>query len=59
MTKSPMTKFTLKDFQKMFPNDDVCLDYIRYKKYPERIDCPQCKNNALFHRGERAQILCL
>ena len=47
--KSPMTKLTLKDFQTMFPDDDACLDYIRYKKYPERIDCPQCKNNVLFH----------
>jgi len=48
--KSPMTKFTLKDFQQAFPNDDVCLDYIRYKKYPERIDCPKCGKNSLFHR---------
>jgi transposase-like protein/predicted RNA-binding Zn-ribbon protein involved in translation (DUF1610 family) len=48
--KSPMTKFTLKDFQKMFPDDDTCLDYIRYKKFPERIDCPSCGKNSLFHR---------
>jgi len=47
--KSPMTKFTLKDFQKMFPDDDTCLDHIRYKKYPERIDCPKCGRNSLFH----------
>ena len=49
--KSPMTKFTLKHFQQMFPDDDACQDYIRYKKYPERIDCPQCSKNALFHRA--------
>lgn len=48
--KSPMKRFTLKDLLELFPNDDVCLDYIRHKKYPERIDCPQCKKNALFHR---------
>ena len=48
--KSPMKKFTLKQFLEMFPNDDICLDYIRSKKYPKRIDCPQCKKNALFHR---------
>jgi len=47
--KSPMLKLTLKDFQKMFPNDDVCLDYIRYQRYPERIDCPKCGANSLFH----------
>ncbi len=50
MAKSKMQKFTVKDFQKMFPNDDVCLDYIRQQKYPERIDCPQCHNQALFHK---------
>ncbi|HEY59599.1 MAG TPA: IS1595 family transposase [Anaerolineae bacterium] len=48
--KSPMEKFTLKQFLEMFPNDDVCLDYIRNKKYPKRIDCPKCEKNALFHR---------
>jgi transposase-like protein len=48
--KSPMEKFTLKQFLAVFPNDDVCLDYIRDKKYPERIDCPSCEKNALFHR---------
>ena len=50
MAKSKMQKFTVKDFQKMFPNDDVCLDYIRHQKYPERIDCPHCHRNALFHK---------
>src|SRR5260221_2515176 len=45
-----MTKITLKDFQTMFPDDDTCLDYMRYKKYPERIDCPKCGKNSLFHK---------
>lgn len=52
MTKSPMMKFTLKDFQATFSNDDVCLDYIRYKRYPERIDCPKCGKNSLFHHDK-------
>ncbi len=50
--KSPMTKFTLKDFQQAFPNDNVCLDYIRYQRYPERIDCPKCGKNSLFHHDK-------
>ena len=49
--KSQMTKFTLKDFQKMFANDDVCLDYIRHIKFSERIDCPKCGKKSLFHRA--------
>lgn len=50
--KSPMTKFTLKDFQQIFSNDDICLDYIRFKRYPERIDCPKCGKNGLFHHDK-------
>src|SRR5258708_5649439 len=45
-----MQKFTIKQFKAAFPNDDVCLEYIRVKKYPKRIDCEQCGKNALFHK---------
>lgn len=48
--KTKMQKFTLKQFLEMFPDDDTCLDYIRHAKYPERIDCPNCGKNTLFHR---------
>jgi transposase len=56
--KSPMTKLTLKDFQVMFPDDDTCLDFIRNIKFPERIDCPQCGKNSLFHRTSRKTYAC-
>jgi transposase-like protein len=50
-TKKPkMQKFTLKQFLQLFPDDDTCLDYIRNKKYPERIHCENCENDALYHR---------
>lgn len=47
--KSPMTKYTLKEFQQKFANDDICLNYLRSMRYPERIDCPKCGKNSLFH----------
>lgn len=47
--KSLMTKYTLKDFQQKFATDDICLDYLRSMRYPERIDCPKCGKNSLFH----------
>jgi transposase len=57
--KNKMEKFTLKQFLAMFPDDDTCLDYIRNKKYPARIDCPDCGKNALFHRvGGRKSYAC-
>lgn len=45
-----MQKFTLRDFQATFPNDDICLEYIRIRRFPERIDCSQCHKKALFHK---------
>lgn len=55
-TKTKMTKFTLKHFQQVFPDDDTCLDYIRYKRFPERIHCPKCGKDSLFHhdRGKKS-----
>jgi len=41
--KSPMQKFTVKDFQKRFPDDDTCLEWLRRKLYPEKIFCTFCR----------------
>lgn len=48
--KSPMPKFTLKDFQQMFPDDDSCLDYLRCEWYPEVMTCEGCGREAKFYR---------
>ena len=49
-TKSPMEKFTLKDMNKMFPDDDACLDWLRNFLYPEIITCSNCKKEAKYYR---------
>lgn len=48
--KSPMQKFTIKDFWKMFPDDGVCLDWLRNRNYPEIIECPNCGRSAKYYR---------
>lgn len=48
--KSKMTKFTLKNFQEMFPNDDACLEYLRSEWYPEVMTCEGCGREAKFYR---------
>ena len=48
--KSPMIKFTLKQFNQMFPNDDACLEYLRSEWFPEIITCEGCKREAKFYR---------
>lgn len=45
-----MQKYTKKMFDAVFPDDDACLEWLRKKLYPERIDCPSCKKSSLFHR---------
>ena len=49
-----MEKFTLKQFQQMFPDDDSCLEYLRREWYPEIITCEGCGREAKFRDGNRA-----
>jgi hypothetical protein len=40
-TKQPkvkMQKYTLLDFEKQFPNDDVCLEWLKNYLYPDGMD---------------------
>ena len=35
-------KYTIKDFNKQFPTDDACLDFIFKALYPQSVNCPVC-----------------
>ena len=54
--KSPMRKFTLKNFYTMFPNDDVCLEWLRNKLYPKKIYCQTCQKPTLHHRIKSRKV---
>ena len=45
-----MNKYTVNDFNKQFPNDDACLDWIRHKLYPQKIFCINCRKPTKHHR---------
>jgi transposase len=45
-TKPP----TLKQFQKRFPNDDVCLEHIMRVRYGNRFICQSCRQAARYYR---------
>jgi transposase len=55
-TKSPMKKFTIKDFQTLFPDDDACLDYLRHQLYPEIIQCENCGRDARHYRIKTRKV---
>ncbi len=40
--KSPMQKYTLKDFQREFPDDAACLVWLKAYRWPEGIFCKDC-----------------
>lgn len=39
---SNSAKFTIKDLQKQFPNDDVCLEKLFDLRYGQMLGCPKC-----------------
>lgn len=56
-----MQKSTIKDFQKMFPDDDTCLEWLRRKLYPNKIFCVSetCRKPTKHHKiTDRRQYVC-
>jgi len=37
-----MQKFTIRDFDKQFPDDDACLEWLKNYLYPNGIECKNC-----------------
>jgi transposase len=48
--KPNMLPFTLKDFQKQFPDDATCLEWLRNYLYPHGIFCETCGAVTKHHR---------
>jgi transposase len=41
--KSPMKKYTLKDFRLDFPHDEACLEWLKNRRWPDGIFCEKCQ----------------
>ena len=48
--KTRMRKFTVKDLDKKFPNDDACLEWIKNHRWPNGIECPKCQRITKHHK---------
>jgi len=48
--KPNMLPFTLKDFQKQFPDDATCLEWLKNYLYPDGIFCEACNAITKHHR---------
>ncbi len=45
-----MRKYTIAQFNKDFPDDNACLEWLRNQLYPKKIWCPICKKDTKYHR---------
>lgn len=50
ISKPKMRKYTIKDFQNQFPNDDVCLEWLKNYLYPNGIFCNTCDKVTKHHK---------
>lgn len=51
-------KYTLKQFQSEFKDDDICLDYIFNQKYGKDYNCPECKKKGFYRVKNRKCYAC-
>ena len=45
-----MKKYTTKDFDTEFPNDDACLEWIKKHRWPKGIHCVKCDKITKHHK---------
>jgi transposase-like protein len=45
-----MQKFTIKDLDAKYPDDDSCLERLKNKRWPNGIECPICKKVTKHHK---------
>ena len=51
-------KFTIKEFNKQYPNDDVCLDELFQARFGDIKVCPKCKKETKFNRITTRKCYC-
>jgi transposase len=43
-------RYTIRDFQQEFPDDETCLEWLKNRLYPNGIECPKCQRVTRHHR---------
>jgi len=51
-----MRKYTIAQFNKEFPDDDACLEWLRNYLYPKRIHCSTCNKPTKHHRIKTKKV---
>lgn len=45
-----MRKYTIKEFNQQFPDDEACLEFIFKARYPNGVFCPKCQKETAHYR---------
>ena len=45
-----MNKYSTRDFDRDFPDNDTCLEWLKNTKYPDGIYCPKCQKVTKHHK---------
>ena len=51
-----MERYTIKDFEKDFPTEEACLEFIKSARWPDGIHCPKCDKVTTHHRIEGRKV---
>jgi hypothetical protein len=51
-----MDKYTIEQFNKLFPDEDTCLNWLRHKLYPQKIYCTNCGKLTKFYRIKNRKV---
>ncbi len=50
------SKYTIKDFNKMYPDDEACLNEIFNNRYGHLKSCPSCKKKTNFYKAKNRKV---
>ncbi len=50
MSARKIAKYTKSDFEKEFPDNDACLEWLKNYRYPDGIHCPVCDRVTKHHK---------
>ncbi len=56
--KPKMTRYTKKDFDRQFPDDAACLEWLKNRLYPDGIYCKNCEQVTKHHRVKSRPSYC-
>ena len=49
-------KYSIQDFNRQFPNDDACLEFLKNARYPDGIYCNKCQKITTHYRIAKRKV---